>query len=116
MVTIAVCLMLFFGYQQTVTLKRIEALSTRSLVDADLMKTGINPTLPDGLKLYTVFGKKPGGGKFEISEKELDKFIESMNDLQVRYKDIFRSIETNPELKKYIDERLNKRVSEKPKI
>jgi hypothetical protein len=116
MATAAICLMLFFGYQQTITLKRIEALSLRSLVDADLLNPSSSDPLPSRMKMFTVFGKKPGDRKSDISDKELDKFIESMNDLRLRYEDIFRKIETNPELKKYIDERLKKGESVKPNI
>jgi hypothetical protein len=116
MVTAAICLMLFFGYQQSVTLKKIESISARSLVDVDLLNPGIYRSVPNRMKMFTVFGRKTGEGKIEISEKELDKFIESMNDLQERYKDIFRRIETDQELKKYVEDRLNKRVSVKPKI
>jgi hypothetical protein len=116
MVTSAICLMLFFGYQQTVTLKRIESLSLRSVVDVDLMKTGMNSTLPGKWKLYAIFGKRTGDWRREIPEKDLDKFIKSVNDLQEHYEDIFRLIETDPILKKYVDERLNKNGTHKIKI
>jgi hypothetical protein len=116
MVTAAICLMLFFGYQQTVTLKRIESLSMRSVVDVDLMKTGMKTTLPGRWKLYAIFGKKTGEGGMEISEKELDKFIKSVNEFQEQYGDIFRMIEADPALKKYVNERLDKNVTGKTKI
>ena len=116
MITAATCLMIYFGYQQTVTLKRIESLSLRSVVDVDLMKTGMNTTLPGRWKLYSIFGRKSGEGRIEISEKELDKFIKSVNDLQEQYDDIFRLIETDPGLKKYVDERLKKTGQNKIKI
>jgi hypothetical protein len=116
MIMVATCLMLYFGYQQTVTLKRIESLSLRSVVDVDLMKTGMNSTLPGRWKLYPIFGKRSDEGRIEISEKELDKFIKSVNDLQEQYDDIFRLIEKDPALKKYVDERLKKTGQNKIKI
>jgi hypothetical protein len=116
MVTASICLMLFFGYQQTVTLKRIESLSLRSVIDADLMKTGMNSTLPDRWKPYTIFGNRTNEGRMEIPENKLDKFIESVNKFQEQNEEIFRLIESDPKSKEYVYERLNKNVSVKTKI
>jgi hypothetical protein len=116
MVTAAICFMLFFGYQQAVMMKRIDALSSSPVVDVNILKTGTISDLTGRIKMYTRFGKRAGESNVEISEKDLDKFIESVNALQVQYKDIFRLIETDPELKKHVEDRLNKNRSLKPKI
>jgi hypothetical protein len=116
MVTSAICMMLYIGYQQTVTLKRIETLSLRSVVDVDLMKTGMNSTIPDRWKPYAIFGKRTNGGRMEITEKRLDKFIESFNEFQKQNEEIFRLIETDPKSKEYVEERLYKKGSAKNKI
>ena len=110
MVTAAICLMLFFGYQQTVLMRKVDALSSMSVVEGNVQQTGGFTGLEARVKIYTLFGRKAFERNMENSKKnELDRFIESVNDLQKQYKDVFRMIETDPEAKKYIDDRLKKK-------
>jgi hypothetical protein len=117
MVTAAICLMLFFGYQQAVLMRKVDTLSSMSVVDGNVQQTG-TVTVPDArVKIYTLFGKRAFERRMEMSEKkELDKFIESVNDLRMQYKNVLRMIETDPQLKKYVDDRLKKEETVKPKI
>lgn len=110
MVTAAICLILFFGYQQVMLMRKVDALSSMSLVEGNVQKAGALTGLEARAKIYALFGRKTFERKMEMAKKkELDKFIESVNDLQEQYKDVFRMIETDPEAKKYIDESLRKK-------
>lgn len=109
MLTAAICLMLFFGYQQTILMRKVDALSSMSLVEGNVQQASGMTGLDARVKIYTLFGRKTFERKMEMAKKkELDKFIESVNDLQEQYKDIFRMIESDPQAKKYIDEHLRK--------
>ena len=117
MVAAAIFLMLYFGYQQAEMMKKVDALSSRSVVEMNVEQTGIRAGIDARFKIYPIFGKKAFERKMEISEKEkLDKFIKSMKDLRDQNKDILQMIEADPQLKKYVEDRLNKDVSVKPKI
>lgn len=116
MVTAAVSLLLFFAYQQTVILRRLDALSGRTVVDISATRTTMAGELPGKLKMYSLFGKRSNPVKMNVTEKDIDKFIETVNDLQVRYENIYRIIEGDPELKEYFEEKIKKSENSKPKI
>jgi hypothetical protein len=117
MITAAICLMLFFGYQQAVLMRKVDSLASMSVVGANDQQAGTVIRLDARFKIYTLLGSRAFEQKMGLSEKkELDKFIESVNDLQEQYKDVFRMIETDPMAKKYIDDRLKKEGTVKPKI
>jgi len=116
MVIASICLVIYFGYQQTEMAKKVDALSSRSLVNVELMNTGMNTTLPVTWKVYTIFGKGAVEDRMEILEMKLDKFNESVKDLQKQYEDISRFIENDPDSKKYVEERLIKNETVKTKI
>ena len=109
MVTAAICLMLLFGYQQAILMRKVDALSSMSFVEGNVQQAGDFTGLEARTKIYTLFGRKTFERQMEMAkQKELDKFIESVNDLREQYKDVFRMIESDPQAKKYIDEHLRK--------
>lgn len=117
MVAAATCMMLVFGYQQAILMRKVDALSSMSVVEVNDQRTGTFTSLDARFKIYNLFGRRAFERKIGISKKkELDKFIESVNDLQEQYRDVFRMIETDPMVKKYIDDRLKQEGTVKPKI
>jgi hypothetical protein len=117
MITTAVCLTLFFGYQQAVLMKKVDALSLRTVVEMKGAKAVTFTNLEARFKIYSLFGRKALEQKLEISgKKEVDEFIKSINDLKVQYKDVFLMIETDPQIKKYVDDHLKTEGTVKPKI
>ena len=116
MVTSAVMIVLLFGFQQAVILKRINSLSGKTYIEAGVINTSMPGEINGIFNKHKLFGKKPSAGDIYVSEKEIENLIKSLNDLQVRYRDLFELIESDPELKKYVDERLNTIGVKKPKI
>jgi len=51
-----------------------------------------------------------------ISEKQLNQLLESVNELKVQYKDLMELIDENPELRKYIEDKLVEKNSTKTKL
>jgi hypothetical protein len=73
-------------------------------------------TLDKRLTFYKLSTRLSPGGDIGISESQLEEFLNSYNDLQVKYKDLLRIIEENPELKRYIENKLNEEKNYKPDI
>jgi hypothetical protein len=68
------------------------------------------------LTLYRISNRFSADGEIRISEDQLEKLLDSYQNLQVKYKDLVRIIEENPELKKYIEDKLNEEKNYKPDI
>lgn len=116
MVTAALVLVVFFGYQQAIILKRINSLSGQYITGAGSVKAGITEDYSDKLRIFKLYGRKAAENKVTFSEKDIDIFIESVSDIQTKYKDLLEIINSDPQLKKYFEERINKNEQAKPKI
>lgn len=108
MVAVALSVILLFGYQQALILRRINDLSDQKVTNGKTTMTSLTDEFSDKILLYRISGKKLTDGKINISEKEIDRLIKSVNRLQVKYQDIIYLIENDPELKKYIEAKMNK--------
>ncbi len=97
----------FFIYQQSIILKRINALSNQPVVSDSNIMTGIRSTLNGKMFLYMFSGKKIRTDRNTVTEKQIDEFLKSVDDLQDKYKDLIRLIDENPELKKEIEKRMS---------
>lgn len=112
----SIVLIVFFGYQQTVIMKRINNLSEQTYSNGKTTMTNYTDQFTLKLRMYKMFGNKIGGDGITDSEKDIDNLIESLNELKVKYKDLFDKIENDPELKKYIEEKLREMETKKPKM
>lgn len=107
LVAVAVMLMVLFSYQQTVILNRINDLTEQQIRHGDL--TAINYTGKSGAqkKFYFLMGRSLTDSIRTFTEKDIDQMIKSVNKLQIKYQDLFIRIENDPELKKYVEDRIN---------
>ena len=106
MIAAALVIVVFFGYQQSLILKRIAQLPEQKIPDSEVEMTKYNDELSNRLMLYRIKGEQLTDKELEISKKEIDQLIKSMNKLQLKYHDLFYLIEKDPELKKYVSEKL----------
>jgi len=107
MIAVVVVIVVLFGYQQALILRRINELSGQRIQHSSLIMTNMQDELLNKIQEYRVTGwKLPDGGK-SVSEKEINELINSLNKLQVKYKDLFYLIENDPRLKKYVETRMN---------
>ena len=106
LVTVSVLLIAVFAYQQTIILKRINSLDSRSVFFENRMSTG-SEVNDDLTMLYRLSGRRLDSRSITISEKQLDSFIDSYNELEEKYRDLIRLIEEDPELKEYVENKLS---------
>jgi hypothetical protein len=107
MIAAALVIVIFFGYQQSLLLKRINDLSGQRIQSGTLLMTNLPDDLSNKIMLYRITGRKFSNEKITISDKEIDEMIKSLNKLQVKYKDLLNLIENDPRLKKYVEARMN---------
>ncbi len=102
----SVVLVLIFVYQQGIILKQINFLSRQTiLIDGE---TDSNPAdeIEKKLIIYKLQSHRFPSNSIKISEKQMEQFLESVNELQVKYKDLLNLIEEDPELKKLIEKKM----------
>lgn len=106
LIAASIVLVFVFIYQQSIILKRIDVLSRQAvIIDKE------NAVIPsvEIEKLLMVY--KNSGGRFPsktitISERQMKELVESVNELQIKYKELEELIEGDPELKKLIEKKL----------
>jgi hypothetical protein len=106
LVAASVLIVVLFAYQQTVIIKRLNVLSSQVVVTGTTNANQISNTLEQKLLLYKLTGREIKSVRSEINTKQIDKLLESVNDLQVKYKDLIKLIEDDPELKKEIEKKM----------
>jgi hypothetical protein len=107
LVTAAFIVVIFFGYQQAIILKKINDLTEQRIPNGEFIQTGLTDNLTNRILLYRLTGRKYSDRKITVSEKEINDLVRSVNKLQVKYKDILDLIENDPEIKKYVEEKIN---------
>jgi hypothetical protein len=106
LIALSVLLVLIFVYQQGTILKRIDILSRQVVIK----NNSNNPISAEEIeKLLTIYknsGKKFPSKSIDISDKQINELIESLDELRVKYKDLENLIESDPELKRMIEQKL----------
>jgi hypothetical protein len=106
LITASVILVAFFVWQQGTIIKQINYLSSQPVMtesESRTFQTGFSGNKVIMLKL---FGKRLPSQNVTISKEQMDTLLDSVNDLQTKYRDLINLIEEDPELKKYIENRL----------
>jgi len=112
LVTASLLLIIAFAYQQTVILKRVNNLNRQNVFIESQMITGISDNAGEKL-LYRLAGGRLTAGNITISEKQIEQVMGSYNQLQEKYRDLIKLIEEDPELKDYIEKKLNENDKKK---
>jgi hypothetical protein len=99
-------LVLIFIYQQGIILKRIEVLSRQTVVTEKENLFTHTDEIERLLMAYRNYGKKFPSKTITISESQMDELLESVKELQLKYKDLDNLIDGDPELKKLIEQKL----------
>ena len=112
----AVILVALFVYQQAYIFRQVKNISKLVIITGNETSKISSSDLEKRLTLYKMSNRFSPGEEIKISGRQLEKFIDSYNDLQVKYKDLLRVIEGNPELKNYIENKLEQEKKYKPDI
>jgi hypothetical protein len=109
LITASIVLVLLFTYQQGVILKRIDSLSKQTI------GTGKDNVLTPAIEIEKLLTNYKNSGRIfpsktiTISESQMNELLESVKELQIKYKDLENIIESDPDLKKLIDSKLLER-------
>jgi hypothetical protein len=109
MVTASLIIAVFFIYQQSLILRKINDLSVQRIQNSSLLMTSMNDVFADKLRMYKITGRKLTDEKISVSQKEVDEMINSLNKLKIKYKDVINLIENDPQLKKYMESKINEK-------
>lgn len=107
LITASVILVMVFVWQQGIILKRIELLSTQTVVIDNNNISTPEDEIEKVLLNYRNSGRRFPVRTITISEKQMKELLDSINELKAKYKDLENLIEEDPELKKYIEGKLS---------
>ncbi len=106
LITASIGLVLVFVFQQGIILKRIDMLTRQTIViDKENLLTP-ETELEKLLTEYKYLGRRFPSKTVTITESEMQKLLESVNELKIKYRDLENIIEGDPELKKLIEKKL----------
>lgn len=106
LITASIVLILVFIYQQGIILKRIDVLSRQTVVIDKENTSSPTDEIEKLLMVYKNSGRRFPSKTITISESQMKELLESVNELQIKYKDLENLIEEDPELKKLIEKKL----------
>ncbi len=112
----AVILVALFVYQQAFIFRQVKNISKLVVITGNETAPISSSELEKRLTLYKMSTRLTTGDDIKISGRQLEEFLDSYNDLQVKYKDLLRIIEEDPELKNYIENKLEQGKKYKPDI
>jgi hypothetical protein len=116
LIAASVFLVMIFVFQQSIILKQINFLSRQSIeYDGENLSATTN-RIEQKLMSYKIPGRRFPSNSITISEKQLQLLLDSVNKLQIQYKDLLNIIEKDPELKKLIENKLNENRQTKFKL
>jgi hypothetical protein len=116
LITASVVMVFVFVWQQGVILKRIDLLSRQTVV---IDKGNVSSSAGEIEKVLTMYmnsGWKFPSKTITISEKQMKEVLDSIKELQTKYKDLKNLIEEDPELKNYIEQKLIENNRKKIKL
>ena len=118
MVAVSIVLVVLFIWQQALLMKQINYLSSQAIFsEAEYVYVSDeSDVIEKKLMMYKLSGKKLPVQYITISKKQMDLLLESVNDLEEKYKDLLYLIQEDPELKIYIENKVIELNKTKDKI
>jgi hypothetical protein len=106
LITASVALILVFVFQQGIILRRIDMISRQTVIPDRVNVQEPSDKIEKMLMNYRSSGLRFSSKTINISEKQMKELLESVRELQLKYKDLENIIEGDPELKKLIEKKL----------
>ena len=116
LITASIVLVGIFVIQQLVLVKQVRSISRQVVVLKNKTESSVIPDLDSRLELYKVSGRFNVGGNIRISGRELEKLIEEYSTLDGKYQDLLKIINENPDLKSYVEKKLEEREKTKSEL
>jgi hypothetical protein len=106
LIAASLMLVLIFVYQQGVILKRIDVLSKQTIVSEREVSPAPADEIEKLLMVYKNSGRRLLNKNITISESQMRELLESVKDMQLKYKDLENIIESDSVLKSLIEKKL----------
>lgn len=116
LIALSGCLVGVFVFQQIIILKQLNFISSQTTVNIREIKNNPADIIERKLLLYKFPGSRLRTQSVTISEKQMNQLLDSVNKLQVRYKDLINLINEDPELKKLIEKKIIESEHLKPNL
>jgi hypothetical protein len=116
LITASVFLVALFVWQQSIIIKQISYLRSQPIIVDREYRSYQTDLQENRLKMFRLYGKRMPLQSVVISKKQMDNLLESINDLENRYKDLMDMISKDPELKELIEKKLTETNRDKTKL
>ena len=116
LIVASVVMVLVFVWQQGVIMKQINYLSRQTIIIDGGPASDPADVIGKRIMMYKLSVLRFPSRTITISEKQMNQLLDSVNELQIKYKDLINLIKEDPEMKKYIEEKLVKNSRTKIKL
>lgn len=116
LITASVFLIALFVWQQSIIIKQIAYLHSQPIIADSEYRSYQTDLQEDKLKMIRLYGSRLPLQSVVISKKQMDNLLESVNDLETRYRDLFDLISKDPELKELFEKKLTESTRTKTKL
>ena len=116
LIGVSAVLISIFVYQQAFIFRQVKEISKQIVITGNESSVVSSSVLDKKLTFYKMSSRLSPSGEFRMSDSQLEELLDSYNELQVKYKDLIRIIEENPELKKSIEKKIKEEKNNKPEI
>jgi hypothetical protein len=106
LIVASIALVLVFAYQQAIILRRIDYLSSQTIISGKENTKTHEEEIEKMLVILRNTGRSFPSNNITISEKQVRELLDALNELQLKYKDLENLIDGDPELKKMIQKKL----------
>jgi hypothetical protein len=116
MVAVSIVMVALFIWQQAILMKQINYLSSQAIFREQENISDEPEIIEKKLMMYKLSGKRFPVQYVTISKKQMDLLLESVNDLEGKYNNLIYLIQDDPELKKYIENKITELNKTKVKL
>lgn len=113
LVAACVLVILVFVYQQTVILSQVKKISRQSVVITNELRTSPSEDAGRKLTILRLSKKLRSADESVISGEQLGILIRSYDEMESKYRNLLKIINEDPELKTYIEKRLNENLNKR---
>jgi hypothetical protein len=106
LIAASVVLVMIFVYQQSVILKRIDAISRQTIVTDKGSVTTSADQIEKMMTVYKMTGRIFRSKTTTITERQMKELLETVKELQAKYRDLEDLIEGDPQLKRLFEQKL----------
>jgi hypothetical protein len=113
LITVSVFFVALFIYQQSLILKRISLLENQTVVTGGQFVSNPSVNIEKKLRQNKLLLRKLNAGEVTITKRELEKFMDSYDNLEHKYEELIRIIDDDPELKQMLEKKLDEKSKKK---